>query len=48
MRTTHQQLHLAHHTSRWWVTHTSVAVAGAMVVLYVAAVLLVMAGLYVL
>ena len=47
MRTT-QQLHPTHHTSRWWVSHTAVAVAGAVVVLYAAAVLLVMLGLYVL
>jgi hypothetical protein len=48
MRTTHQQLHLPHHTSRWWVTHTAGAVAGAIVVLYLAAVLLIMAGLFLL
>ena len=48
MRTTHQQLHLPHHTSRWWVGHTAVAVAGAVVALYAAALLLVMVGLYVL
>ncbi len=47
MRTT-QQLHLQHHTSRWWVAHTAGAVAGVVVAVYVAAVLLVMVGLFVL
>jgi hypothetical protein len=37
-------LHVAHHEPRWWLGHSLVAVAAAALVVYGAAVLLVLAG----
>jgi hypothetical protein len=42
MRTALDHLHVPHHPSGWWVGHTVGAVVGAMVLLYAAAVLLVL------
>ena len=48
MSTTHDHLHLPHHSSKWWVGHTAAAVTGTIVVLYVAAVALTLLAVYVL
>ena len=40
MRTALDHLHVAHHQPRWWVGHAMAALAGAVAVLYAAAVLL--------
>lgn len=46
MRTDLAHLHvdMPHHDSRWWVAHTALAVVLLAVVVYAAAVLLVLAG----
>ena len=44
MRTSLAHLHVPHHASTWWLGHTAAAVAGACVLVYAAAVLLVLAG----
>ncbi|WP_270889878.1 hypothetical protein [Pedococcus sp. 5OH_020] len=46
MRTDHTHLHLPQHPSRWWLSHTVLAVVGALLVIYVAAVLLVLAAVF--
>ena len=48
MSTTHDHLHLPHHSSKWWVGHMAAAVTGTIVVLYVAAVALTLLAVYVL
>jgi len=50
MRTTLAHLHVphphvAHHEPKWWLSHSLVAVAAAALMIYGAAVLLVLAGL---
>jgi hypothetical protein len=44
MRTALVHLHVPHHERSWWLSHSVVAIAAAALFLYVAAVLLVLAG----
>jgi len=44
MRTSLAQLHVPHHETKWWLSHSAVAIAAAALLVYVAAVLLVIAG----
>jgi hypothetical protein len=44
MRTAVNRLHLPDHPSGWWIGHTLLAVGGLFVLTYAAAVLLVVAG----
>ena len=44
MRTTIDYLHLSDHPSRWWVSHTAMALLAAVALVYAASILLVMAG----
>ena len=48
MSTTHDRLHVAHHSSRWWVGHTAAYVAGTVVMVYLAAVAVTLLAVYVL
>ncbi|NYG06655.1 hypothetical protein BJ986_001142 [Phycicoccus badiiscoriae] len=44
MRTALAQLHVPHHETRWWLSHSAVAIAVGALLVYAAAVLLVVAG----
>jgi hypothetical protein len=44
VRTAVHRLHLSDHQPTWWLAHAAAGVAGALVVVYLAAVLLVAAG----
>lgn len=44
MRTATARLHVHGHTSGWWLGHTAAAVAAGLAVVYLAAVLLVLAA----
>jgi hypothetical protein len=44
VRTAAARLHVPDHSSGWWVGHTAAAVAGMVAVVYLAAVLLVVAA----
>ena len=44
MRTTLAHLHLPHHQPTWWLGHSLAAIAAAVVLVYAASILLVVAG----
>ena len=44
MRTALAHLHVPHHEPKWWLSHSAAALAGAVLIVYVASVLLVVTG----